>query len=275
GRDLLVSPQLDEETRRAMQLRRFRSQAVRAVRETVYYQRLFERLGLDPGRVRYEEIAHLPLTPKADLRSDPEAFVCHTAHPSLRALTTGTTGWPTSVSFSAYELRVYAALTAISALFSGEITSEDIVQMSTSSRGTLGNVCLAGACAHIGALVYLAGVTEPAHALALLAEKHHLTGKKTRTSVLYTYPSYLGERIECGRVVHLRCWRDLSFAEIGRFLKMPETTAKTYFYRARPLLGAALAMQTTVPARRSTRRNRLGEGVSRSCSRRGPSSTPW
>ena len=29
GRDLLVSPQLDEQTRRAMQLRRFRSQAVR------------------------------------------------------------------------------------------------------------------------------------------------------------------------------------------------------------------------------------------------------
>ncbi len=43
------------------------------------------------------------------------------------------------------------------------------------------------------------------------------------------------------RVVHLRCGRDLSFAEIGRLLKMPETTAKTYFYRARPLLGAALA----------------------------------
>jgi len=43
------------------------------------------------------------------------------------------------------------------------------------------------------------------------------------------------------QVVYLRCWRDLSFAEIGRLLKMPETTAKTYFYRARPLLGAALA----------------------------------
>ena len=43
------------------------------------------------------------------------------------------------------------------------------------------------------------------------------------------------------RVVYLRCWRDLSFAEIGRLLKMPEATAKTYFYRARPLLGAALA----------------------------------
>ena len=43
------------------------------------------------------------------------------------------------------------------------------------------------------------------------------------------------------RVAHLRCWRNLSFAEIGHLLKMPETTAKTYFYRARPLLCAALA----------------------------------
>jgi RNA polymerase sigma factor (sigma-70 family) len=43
------------------------------------------------------------------------------------------------------------------------------------------------------------------------------------------------------QVVYLRCWRDLSFAEIGRLLKMPETTAKTYFHRACPRLGAALA----------------------------------
>ena len=198
GRNLLGSPHLDEQTRRAMHLRRFRAQAARAARETVYYHRLFEHLGLDPGRVRYEEIAQLPLTLKAALRSDPEAFVCRTAQPYLRALTTGTTGRPTSVSFSTYELRVYAALTAISALFSGEITQEDIVQISTSSRGTLGNASLAGACAHIGALVYFAGVTEPAHALALLAEQHHLPGKKARTSVLYTYPSYLGTLIECG-----------------------------------------------------------------------------
>jgi acyl-CoA synthetase (AMP-forming)/AMP-acid ligase II len=47
-------------------------------------------------------------------------------------------------------------------------------------------------------MVYLAGVVEPAHALALLSEQRHLAGKKSRTSVLYTYPSYLGELIECG-----------------------------------------------------------------------------
>src|SRR5438874_7869959 len=37
------------------------------------------------------------------------------------------------------------------------------------------------------------------------------------------------------RIVQLRCWRDLSFTEIGHLLKMPEATVKTYFYRARPL----------------------------------------
>lgn len=198
GAALLDGPTLDEETRRAMQLRRFRAQAVRAARQTAYYRRLFERLALDPARLRYEEIAGLPLTPKEDLRAEPDAFVCRTARPYLRAMTTGTTGWPTSVCFSEYELRVYFALTVISSFFGGDLEPEDIVQISTSSRGTLGNVCLAGACAHIGALIYLAGVVEPAHALALLSEQRHLAGKKSRTSVLYTYPSYLGELIECG-----------------------------------------------------------------------------
>lgn len=198
GQELLESPQLDEPTRQTMQIRRFRSQAVRAARETDYYQRLFGQLDLDLHHMKYEEIARLPLTPKADLRTNPEAFVCRTAPTFLRALTTGTTGQPTSVSFSTYELRVYAALTAISALFSRDITSEDIVQISTSSRGTLGNLSVAGACAHIGALVSLAGVLEPAHTLALLAEQRHLVGRKARTSVLYTYPSYLGALIEDG-----------------------------------------------------------------------------
>src|SRR6266571_7086812 len=101
-------------------------------------------------------------------------------------------------------MRVYFALEAISALFSGDLEPEDIVQISTSSRGTLGNVCLAGACAHLGAMVYLAGVTEPTLALGLLAQKHHVVGKKPQTSVLYTYPSYLGELVERGLALGYR-----------------------------------------------------------------------
>ena len=196
--DLCGGPPLDEETRQAVQVRRFRSQAAKAARETLYYRDLFEHLDLDLRRLSFEEIARVPLLQKDTLRAHPDAFVCRTAQPCLRALTTGTTGKPTSIAFSSYEMRVYFALEAIAALFSGDLEPDDIVQISTSSRGTLANVCLAGACAHIGAMVYLAGVVEPAQALALLSERHQIPGKKSRTSILSTYPSYLGELVECG-----------------------------------------------------------------------------
>lgn len=42
-------------------------------------------------------------------------------------------------------------------------------------------------------------------------------------------------------IVQLRCFRQLTFAGIGRTLNLPETTAKTYFYRALPLLRKMLA----------------------------------
>jgi RNA polymerase sigma factor (sigma-70 family) len=42
-------------------------------------------------------------------------------------------------------------------------------------------------------------------------------------------------------IVHLHCFRQLTFAEIGRTLNMPETTVKTYFYRSLPRLRVALA----------------------------------
>ena len=45
------APILDEDTRQTMQLRRFRTQAMRGTRETTYYAALFERLGLQPDRV--------------------------------------------------------------------------------------------------------------------------------------------------------------------------------------------------------------------------------
>jgi len=41
-------------------------------------------------------------------------------------------------------------------------------------------------------------------------------------------------------VVLLRYAAQLSYAEIGRVLTMPEATAKTYFQRAKPLLKVGL-----------------------------------
>jgi phenylacetate-CoA ligase len=196
--ELLTGPALDEETRREMQLRRFRTQATRAARETAYYRRLFEQLGLDPARLRYEDIRRIPLTPKEALRNDPDAFVRQTGQPCFRTTTTGTTGRPTSVCFSQRELHTYVALGALNHLMNQQITPEDIVLVSTSARATLGNTCFMGACARIGAQVSMGGLVEPELTLALLAEPRHLAGKKPRVSALSIYPSYLGQLVTTG-----------------------------------------------------------------------------
>ncbi len=49
-------------------------------------------------------------------------------------------------------------------------------------------------------------------------------------------------------IVHLRCFRQLTFSEIGRMLKMPESTVKTYFYRSLPRLHRALASSAHIAA---------------------------
>ena len=83
-------------------------------------------------------------------------------------------------------------------LSANRIDESDIVQLSTSSRATLGNTCFAGACARIGALVHLAGLVEPLRTLALLAEERSIPGKKPKVSYMSIYASYLGELVECG-----------------------------------------------------------------------------
>ncbi len=199
ARELTTGPTLDEETRRDMQLRRFRKQATRAANQTPYYGELFKQLELEPARLSWKEVLRIPLTPKEHMRDRPGDFVCRDARPVFRTTTTGTTGWPTSVSFSAYEMGTYIALGAIGLLNEGTVTGEDIAIISTSSRATLGNLCAAGALARIGALVFNGGLVDPALTLALLSERHRIPGKRERVSLMVTYPSYLGDVVECGQ----------------------------------------------------------------------------
>ena len=49
-------------------------------------------------------------------------------------------------------------------------------------------------------------------------------------------------------IVHLRCFRQLSFSEVGRMLNMPEATVKASFYRSLPRLRRALSSSTHVAA---------------------------
>jgi phenylacetate-coenzyme A ligase PaaK-like adenylate-forming protein len=113
-------------------------------------------------------------------------------------MTTGTTGNPTGMLFTAHEMAVFSALTALTYLLQRQITAHDIVQVSTSSRALLGNNSFMGACQRVGALVYQTGIVEPCQALRLLSQNQALTGKNSRPSVLLTYPSYLGRLVEAG-----------------------------------------------------------------------------
>jgi phenylacetate-coenzyme A ligase PaaK-like adenylate-forming protein len=231
--DLLGGPTLDDETRKVMQGRRFRAQATRAARETRYYRALFERIGIDPGGLRYDDIAGLPVTPKEDLRDHGEAFVRSGARPAYRSTTTGTTGWPTTVWFSDDENHLIGALSTITFLGQRIIQPEDFVQISISTRARLGVHGVAFSASAIGAVVHPAGLVSAEHTLALLTERHSLPGKKSRVSVMSTYPSFLGELVECGlRLGH----RPQDFG-LERVLLGGEIVSQAVQQRAQELFG--------------------------------------
>lgn len=196
GAEAVAGPPLDPATLRDVQLRRFRTQAKRAARDTAYYAARFADLGLDPATLDWDAIARLPLTPKTALRDDPDAFVRRGTVPVLRATTHGTTGFPTAVCFSAHELRLIAAHAGLGFAVSGALDASDVVQIHTSARGLLGNWSLTSGAARVGALVQPVGTVEPALALSLLSRELKIPGKKPKVSAISTYPSYLGALVE-------------------------------------------------------------------------------
>ncbi|NJN84805.1 MAG: AMP-binding protein [Caldilineaceae bacterium] len=198
GAELVQGPPLDPAAMRAVHLRRFRAQARRASRETAYYAELFARLALDPTRLRWEDLGRIPPTPKAALRARPDDFVCRDAQATLNCTTTGTTGRPTNVCFSNYEMQTYIAFSTIGHLVAGTLSEADILHIATSSRAMLSNICAIGAAQRVSTLVLTGGLIEPAQTLALLAQERSISGKHERTSVLLSYPSYLGELVETG-----------------------------------------------------------------------------
>jgi phenylacetate-coenzyme A ligase PaaK-like adenylate-forming protein len=113
-------------------------------------------------------------------------------------MTTGTTGQSTTTLFTNRETQIFALMSALSMLRQGLISKADIVQVSTSARALLGNQTFMEACRYSGALVYQTGVVDVSQTLAQLAQHHKLPGRKSRVSVLFTYPSYLGQLLEKG-----------------------------------------------------------------------------
>jgi phenylacetate-CoA ligase len=199
--NLVDTMMLDAESIKDIQLRKFKKAVTFALKETHYYQNCWSSPILQVGKLTAEDVIKLPLTSKYDLQTNPSAFLSKKSIPVLRFGTTGTTGKSTDIFFSAYELEVMAALSAISALGSGNPSPEDVVQINSLSRGSIGTHRFISCCKHVGALCYDTGFIDPHLSLTSLTKEHHIPAKKSKVSILVTTPSYLGELIEGGNIV--------------------------------------------------------------------------
>jgi phenylacetate-CoA ligase len=196
--NLLRGGGISPESRRVMNDRRLRAMATMAYEGTAYYRRLFDRLGVGPDDVSLETVDDLPITPKHDLRAIPDAFVNRLSTPNFRAFTTGTTGPPTSVWFSRYEIELAVALGTIAALINGSYGPEDVLQINISSRATLALLLTIESCRLLGTACSPVGMIDPEESLSRLAAPVHLPGKKPQVSIMTTYPSYLGALVQAG-----------------------------------------------------------------------------
>ena len=229
---------IDERSRRAIQLRRTRELVSRA-RHTPYYAGALALAGLDERLPGWDAFERLPLTTKAVLRDDPDAFVHPEARVVLRTETTGTTGRPTAICFSAHELATLSGLAAISFLARGDIVPADVVHICSSPRA-IGTTTLVATCARLGAVATVAGSAAPADTLARLAERRTLAKHKPHPSVLACYPSHLGELIEEASRAGLRPG-DLA---LERVLTGGEIVTAGLRRRAREALGDIAIVET-------------------------------
>lgn len=117
---------------------------------------------LRPEQLDYEHRHLLPPTPKAAIRALPEAFLSTTAKPVFQAWTTGTSGVPTVVWFSRYELDLAMGLSAVSMMNTVRLRPEDVVALRVSSRAVLGLYNTMRDCRMIGAASFVVGLVDPA-----------------------------------------------------------------------------------------------------------------
>jgi phenylacetate-CoA ligase len=187
-----VGAPADDEVHAQIAAKRLRRTMRLALEQVPYYRERLARTDIDVRRLTVDGfVAAVPITPKEHLKRLPEAFVADNATPVLRAETTGTTGQPTAVWFSDYELSLTSSLGSV--LFFGldGVDESDILVVATSSRAPLSMTMLIERCRRLGVGVVPVGLVDPRLALDALLRTHRLPGKRPRATALTTYPSHL------------------------------------------------------------------------------------
>jgi phenylacetate-coenzyme A ligase PaaK-like adenylate-forming protein len=172
-------------------LRGLRRTARRLAVKSPFYARRLAAVGTDLRQLDAETLRAIPVTVKRDLTERPEDFLCTDVDRCLSTRTTGTTGKPTEVWLSRYELELWPALAALAALIRDEMSPADIMQVNVSSRAIAANHLAAATCRLTRTGCRLLGIQAPDDALDCLTEGG--------VTILSTYPSYLAELVVSAR----------------------------------------------------------------------------
>ncbi|MFJ6574266.1 phenylacetate--CoA ligase family protein [Streptomyces sp. NPDC091292] len=187
---------VDPAVRRTVTERSLRATARAAARHTAHYRRVFDERGLDPLTLTPETWDQVPVTSKAALRGLPAAFVSTASTPALMALTTGTSGTPTTVWYSRAEVEISVAMSTVSAVLGMGLRPHHTMAYAGCSRATLPLLNVEESVTRIGASFVQIGTVDPAVALDRLATPLGLRGKAPQITHLTVSASYLSALVE-------------------------------------------------------------------------------
>lgn len=193
---LTARAETDPDVLRNMAIQRLRMAVRNAVGQTPYYRSLLSGAGIRPGNMDLESFASLPVTPKSALRAAPFAFVSDRSEPVLMAQTTGTTGAPTSIWFSRYEIEAITALSALSLILLNGLRPRHTIATFFSNRSTFTLISMQQSAALAGAGVVAIGLVDPRIALDRLATPLHIPGKDPQITHMSVTSSYLAALVQ-------------------------------------------------------------------------------
>lgn len=125
----------------------------------------------------------------------PSAFVSDRGKPVLAAQTTGTTGTPTTVWFSRYELEITAATGALALMLTNGLRTEHIWGNCITTR-SIAHYLTERSITLTGAGFVPIGPVDPQVALDRLATPMHLPGKRPQITHLNATSSYLAALVQ-------------------------------------------------------------------------------
>ena len=191
---LLDGPFADARARQEFQNRSLQRTARHLARFSPYYQKLFASLDINLDKLTIADMPRIPVTPKQVLRERQQDFITTNTQPYVATRTTGTTGQPTEIWLSRYEIELWPALAALSGLLRNEINPQDCLQINISSRATAAVQQSLTVCRLAGARTLMLGLIPVEESLASLA-----SGDNEAPTLLSTYPSYLAQLVKAAR----------------------------------------------------------------------------